>query len=272
VTSLDEELLGDLLLLWEEFREQGVDTPAHQLAPDRPELVPELDRRIRLLKASAWLDKPVDSEPTNNASTGWVAAGQVHRSPRAEASPPAVDYPRPTPRDGLGRARLITLCLCALAGLAVSLAALRYLERGVSKSQAKADSMATLIATAETEFFHARYADAESTLSRILVAAPDNYRALVDRGICRLKLGKLESAIQDFTAALGQQPTSSEALQQRAQASVYLRRYDDAIADLERVVAATGHGSDRIRRQLQAVRAARDKAVDAGDSPDNTSR
>jgi serine/threonine protein kinase len=68
VTNQDEELLADLLLRWEELKEEGRDIPAADLAPDHPELVPELDRRIGLLKASSWLDKPIDGDPPDDDS------------------------------------------------------------------------------------------------------------------------------------------------------------------------------------------------------------
>jgi tetratricopeptide (TPR) repeat protein/tRNA A-37 threonylcarbamoyl transferase component Bud32 len=70
VTNPDEELLADLLLRWEELQEEGLDTPASELVPDRPDLVPELDRRIRLLKASAWLDKPLGDDPPDGDAPG----------------------------------------------------------------------------------------------------------------------------------------------------------------------------------------------------------
>lgn len=65
----DEELLADLLLRWEELQEEGLDTPASELLSGRPDLVPELDRRIRLLKASTWLDKPIDDDPAADADS-----------------------------------------------------------------------------------------------------------------------------------------------------------------------------------------------------------
>ena len=68
MTNQDEELLADLLLRWEELKEEGRDIPAADLAPDHPELVPELDRRIGLLKASSWLDKPIDGDPPDDDS------------------------------------------------------------------------------------------------------------------------------------------------------------------------------------------------------------
>jgi tetratricopeptide (TPR) repeat protein/tRNA A-37 threonylcarbamoyl transferase component Bud32 len=70
VTSQDEELLADLLLRWEELQEEGLDTPASEIATDRPDLIPELDRRIRLLKASAWLDRPLDDDPPDSDGPG----------------------------------------------------------------------------------------------------------------------------------------------------------------------------------------------------------
>lgn len=66
MTNPDEELLADLLLRWEGLHEEGLDTPASELTPGRSDLVPELDRRIRLLKASAWLDKPIDKDPPDD--------------------------------------------------------------------------------------------------------------------------------------------------------------------------------------------------------------
>jgi len=67
VDNPDEELLADLLLRWEELQEEGLDTPARELLIHRPDLVAELDRRICLLKASAWLDKPVGDDPPEDA-------------------------------------------------------------------------------------------------------------------------------------------------------------------------------------------------------------
>jgi tetratricopeptide (TPR) repeat protein/tRNA A-37 threonylcarbamoyl transferase component Bud32 len=70
VKSQDEELLADLLLRWEELQEQDLDTPASEIALDRPDLVAELDRRIRLLKASAWLDEPIDDDSPDDDAPG----------------------------------------------------------------------------------------------------------------------------------------------------------------------------------------------------------
>ena len=61
-----KELLADLLIRWEELKDLGQETPASELAKDHPELVEELSRRISVLKATAWLDKPLDDDPRDN--------------------------------------------------------------------------------------------------------------------------------------------------------------------------------------------------------------
>jgi serine/threonine protein kinase len=63
VKEPDKELLAALLIRWEELYERGQDTPAAELAKDHPTLVTELDRRIKVLKKVAWLDKPLDDDP-----------------------------------------------------------------------------------------------------------------------------------------------------------------------------------------------------------------
>ena len=59
----DEELLGDLLLQWEELKQRGQDAPASELAKDHPELIDALANRIEALKATEWLDQPLDDDP-----------------------------------------------------------------------------------------------------------------------------------------------------------------------------------------------------------------
>jgi serine/threonine protein kinase len=59
----DKELLAELLLRWEELYDRGQDTPGSELAKDHPELIPQLERRIKALKEIAWLDKPLDDDP-----------------------------------------------------------------------------------------------------------------------------------------------------------------------------------------------------------------
>ncbi len=54
------EKLADLLLAWEDAFQAGQDLPAATLCRDNPELIETLDRRIRALKASYWIDHPDD--------------------------------------------------------------------------------------------------------------------------------------------------------------------------------------------------------------------
>ena len=60
MTDKDEELLADLLVRWEELREQGQDVSSVELCQGCPHLTDELTRRINALKVTSWLDKPVD--------------------------------------------------------------------------------------------------------------------------------------------------------------------------------------------------------------------
>ncbi len=59
MTDEDEDLLADLLLRWEELRDGGQDTSANELCQSQPHLIEELARRIKALKATAWLDQPI---------------------------------------------------------------------------------------------------------------------------------------------------------------------------------------------------------------------
>ena len=84
MTEKDEELLADLLLRWDELRERGQDTPASELCREQPHLTDELDRRIKALKVTSWLDRP-------------LAAGD---------DPPGISSPTSEPRTLVGRYRL----------------------------------------------------------------------------------------------------------------------------------------------------------------------
>ena len=84
--DLDKDLLAGLLIQWEELYERGQDTPAAELAKDHPELIAELERRIKVLKKVAWLDKPLDGDSDDPPSDN--------------------DPPSPLPRTIAGRYRL----------------------------------------------------------------------------------------------------------------------------------------------------------------------
>ena len=75
-TNPDRELLAELLLRWEELYEQGNDTPASELAKERPDLAPELARRIQALKTvSAILTPPPRLPRSQSPLKSLVATG-----------------------------------------------------------------------------------------------------------------------------------------------------------------------------------------------------
>jgi tRNA A-37 threonylcarbamoyl transferase component Bud32 len=66
VTNEDEEVLADLLLRWDELREQGQDVSSIELCQACPHLVDELEGRISALKAADWMDRPIGLIDTDN--------------------------------------------------------------------------------------------------------------------------------------------------------------------------------------------------------------
>ena len=57
----NEDLLAELLIRWEELFEKDQDVSAFELCHTCPHLVDELARRIKGLKATDWLNKPIGS-------------------------------------------------------------------------------------------------------------------------------------------------------------------------------------------------------------------
>jgi hypothetical protein len=55
------EALAELLLTWDDAFRAGHDVAAEELARDRPNLIEPLARRIRVLKATSWIDQPTDA-------------------------------------------------------------------------------------------------------------------------------------------------------------------------------------------------------------------
>ena len=259
----DEDLLDDLLLLWEERHESGIDTSASELAPDRPDLVPELDHRIQLLKASAWLDAPLESGQEDNESQFTATRSRVYPSPQAVSPKTAARSGRHADRGRSGPPSPTAFWLSGIGAFAIGSLLVGLLPVALSKSTPQDGPTSSLMARADADFFHARYADAEAGFSNVLDSSPGHYRALVSRGISRLKLGKLDAAVTDFTAALRVEPTDHEVLRQRAQANIYLQRYEDAVTDLE-LAAAASPDAEQIRLQLTSLRAARDGGTIGG--------
>jgi serine/threonine-protein kinase len=90
----DEEALGHLLSVWQARREAGEDTSAGELCRDRPELLPELERRIAASRGVARLPGGIDQQ----AST---VVGGLPPDP----SPPPGAGPAPGPTPGLPAGR-----------------------------------------------------------------------------------------------------------------------------------------------------------------------
>lgn len=71
----DEEIVAELLLRWDELREQGRDVSSIELCQAHPHLSPEVERRIHALKGLDWLDKQIElNDPQDNP-------GKVTREP-----------------------------------------------------------------------------------------------------------------------------------------------------------------------------------------------
>ncbi len=57
-----DQSITDLLLNWEEKRQAGLDPSAEELCAQCPELLDEVGKRIRQLKASAWMESDAGSD------------------------------------------------------------------------------------------------------------------------------------------------------------------------------------------------------------------
>ena len=73
----DQDRLDQLLARWDELREQGRDVAAEELCSESPELVGELKRRMRELKAMDWLDDANAEENESGRTTGECGAAGV---------------------------------------------------------------------------------------------------------------------------------------------------------------------------------------------------
>ena len=54
MTNDDEDLLADLLVLWEEAFDNGQNIPVEELCNEYPHLIVELQTKIESLKTTAW--------------------------------------------------------------------------------------------------------------------------------------------------------------------------------------------------------------------------
>jgi len=88
---LDEELLGELLLQWEESRDRGTPLTAADLCRERPDLVDELERRILALRQMAFLEQ---TSLGNGSNDDAPAAPPANRTmPRMLAARYRIDHP-----------------------------------------------------------------------------------------------------------------------------------------------------------------------------------
>jgi len=58
----DNEVLLDLLLRWEELKDRGQEISVDELCRGRPDLKQELEKRIKALEATSWLEKPFNDD------------------------------------------------------------------------------------------------------------------------------------------------------------------------------------------------------------------
>ena len=59
--------LQQLLELWDDLRKQGREPTAEELCQNDPQLLDELRQRIVALKATNWLEKPVNNNNNTHA-------------------------------------------------------------------------------------------------------------------------------------------------------------------------------------------------------------
>jgi serine/threonine protein kinase len=132
----DAEQISDLLLHWEELREQGQDPSAQELARDHPELIPELERRMRILAAMYRVPNGADDRPTQ----GFVA-------PAAPAPPDLEQYEilEPLGSGGMGKVyKARQVGLQRLVALKMVLAGYHATPQERDRFRAEAEAVARL--------------------------------------------------------------------------------------------------------------------------------
>ena len=73
----DEDRIADLLIEWEEILEQGQEVSTKELCQDYPQLIEELEKQIKALKATAWLLKDPKDGQQNGTRIGKDQSGTV---------------------------------------------------------------------------------------------------------------------------------------------------------------------------------------------------
>jgi tetratricopeptide (TPR) repeat protein len=82
----------------------------------------------------------------------------------------------------------------------------------------------------------AAIAACDSALERGL-SAHDRAATLINRGVVKVTLNRMDDAIADFNIGIAMQPSWADAYVDRAIALITLRRYDEALADINRCIA-----------------------------------
>jgi tetratricopeptide (TPR) repeat protein len=80
-------------------------------------------------------------------------------------------------------------------------------------------------------------------LGEIALSIRDRAATLVNRGILYARVDELELAVADYTQGLSMEPTMGEGYVDRGAALIVLKRYDDALEDIDKGIAL---GSSRL--------------------------
>src|SRR5262245_47277320 len=88
-----DDRLDDILDAWQEALEQGTDVPAAELCRDCPELLPEVERRLAVMRRMARLDAQTGDagdgtlSHAGGSATATTPHGEGHAAPPADAPP-----------------------------------------------------------------------------------------------------------------------------------------------------------------------------------------
>ncbi|XP_021804110.1 TPR repeat-containing thioredoxin TTL4-like [Prunus avium] len=102
-------------------------------------------------------------------------------------------------------------------------------------------------------FKTARFSEACVAYGEGLEHDPYNSVLLCNRGACRSKLGQLDKAIEDCTAALNVRPSYSKARLRRAHCNAKLEKWQASIQDYEILLKETP-GDEEVSRALSEAR------------------
>jgi predicted aspartyl protease/lipoprotein NlpI len=102
--------------------------------------------------------------------------------------------------------------------------------------------------------------EAMAVYDEAIKAAPEDVKALLGRGVLRLRANDVKGALVDLDAVLRLQPRNVVALASRAEARAGLRDYDGAIADVDAAIANGMRTSDMFVERAHLMAAKGDPA------------